>query len=169
VPRKETRRARPDQRRPSVSSPPLNTDLQKDPRVRAPKEADAYPAMAERGYGWEKLMSEMFCQEYGRCDPLVPKEKGSWSGHSQASLRFPAKGVSIEPKIAVNACRNAPMAKTAASVSDCASTKGTLRGTMGSRGVERSLDAFDNGPGRSRKALDRPSSKNVPRAGQGVA
>jgi len=20
--------------------------------------------MAERGYGWEKLMSEMFCQEY---------------------------------------------------------------------------------------------------------
>jgi nucleoside-diphosphate-sugar epimerase len=32
--------------------------------VRALKESDAYPAMAERGYGWEKLMSEMFCQEY---------------------------------------------------------------------------------------------------------
>jgi nucleoside-diphosphate-sugar epimerase len=32
--------------------------------VTALKEADAYPAMAERGYGWEKLMSEMFCQEY---------------------------------------------------------------------------------------------------------
>ena len=31
---------------------------------RALKETDAYPAMAERGYGWEKLMSEMFCQEY---------------------------------------------------------------------------------------------------------
>jgi GDP-D-mannose 3',5'-epimerase len=28
------------------------------------KESDAYPAMAERGYGWEKLISEMFCQEY---------------------------------------------------------------------------------------------------------
>jgi nucleoside-diphosphate-sugar epimerase len=41
-----------------------NTDLQKDPRCRALKESDAYPAMAERGYGWEKLMSEMFCQEY---------------------------------------------------------------------------------------------------------
>ncbi len=41
-----------------------NTDLQKDPHVRALKESDAYPAMAERGYGWEKLMSEMFCQEY---------------------------------------------------------------------------------------------------------
>lgn len=41
-----------------------NTDLQKDPNVRALKESDAFPAMAERGYGWEKLMSEMFCQEY---------------------------------------------------------------------------------------------------------
>jgi nucleoside-diphosphate-sugar epimerase len=41
-----------------------NTDLQRDPTVRALKETDAYPAMAERGYGWEKLVSEMFCQEY---------------------------------------------------------------------------------------------------------
>jgi GDP-D-mannose 3', 5'-epimerase len=41
-----------------------NTLLQQDPHVRALKESDAYPAMAERGYGWEKLMSEMFCQEY---------------------------------------------------------------------------------------------------------
>ncbi len=41
-----------------------NTDLQQDPHVRALKESDAYPAMAERGYGWEKLVSEMFCQEY---------------------------------------------------------------------------------------------------------
>ena len=41
-----------------------NTELQKDPNVRALKESDAYPAMAERGYGWEKLVSEMFCQEY---------------------------------------------------------------------------------------------------------
>jgi len=48
----------------SSSACAYNTDLQKDPRVRALKEADAYPAMAERGYGWEKLMSEMFCQEY---------------------------------------------------------------------------------------------------------
>jgi GDP-D-mannose 3', 5'-epimerase len=41
-----------------------NVLLQQDPKVRALKESDAYPAMAERGYGWEKLMSEMFCQEY---------------------------------------------------------------------------------------------------------
>jgi GDP-D-mannose 3', 5'-epimerase len=41
-----------------------NTELQKDPQVRALKESDAYPALAERGYGWEKLLSEIFCQEY---------------------------------------------------------------------------------------------------------
>jgi len=41
-----------------------NTDLQKDPNIRALKESDAYPAKAERGYGWEKLLSEMFCEEY---------------------------------------------------------------------------------------------------------
>ena len=41
-----------------------NTKLQEDPNCRALKETDAYPAFAERGYGWEKLVSEMFCQEY---------------------------------------------------------------------------------------------------------
>jgi len=48
----------------SSSACAYNTDLQKDPKVRALKETDAYPAMAERGYGWEKLISEIFCQEY---------------------------------------------------------------------------------------------------------
>ena len=48
----------------SSSACAYNVELQKDPNSRALKETDAYPAMAERGYGWEKLMSEMFCQEY---------------------------------------------------------------------------------------------------------
>jgi len=48
----------------SSSACAYNTTLQEDPNVTALKETDAYPAMAERGYGWEKLMSEMFCQEY---------------------------------------------------------------------------------------------------------
>ena len=48
----------------SSSACAYNTEFQKDPNVRALKESDAYPAMAERGYGWEKLMSEIFCQEY---------------------------------------------------------------------------------------------------------
>ena len=48
----------------SSSACAYNVELQKDPDVRALKESDAYPAMAERGYGWEKLMSEIFCREY---------------------------------------------------------------------------------------------------------
>jgi GDP-D-mannose 3', 5'-epimerase len=48
----------------SSSACAYNTLLQEDPKVRALKESDAYPAMAERGYGWEKLVSEMFCEEY---------------------------------------------------------------------------------------------------------
>ncbi len=48
----------------SSSACAYNTELQKVPTARALKESDAYPAMAERGYGWEKLVSEMFCQEY---------------------------------------------------------------------------------------------------------
>ena len=48
----------------SSSACAYNTVLQQDPNVRALKESDAYPAMAERGYGWEKLISEMFCEEY---------------------------------------------------------------------------------------------------------
>jgi len=48
----------------SSSACAYNTELQEDPDAKALKESDAYPAMAERGYGWEKLMSEMFCQEY---------------------------------------------------------------------------------------------------------
>jgi len=48
----------------SSSACAYNVELQQDPDVRALKESDAYPAMPERGYGWEKLMSEIFCQEY---------------------------------------------------------------------------------------------------------
>jgi GDP-D-mannose 3',5'-epimerase len=48
----------------SSSACAYNTKLQEDPHCKALKESDAYPAMAERGYGWEKLVSEMFCQEY---------------------------------------------------------------------------------------------------------
>ena len=48
----------------SSSACVYNTDLQKNPKITALKESDAYPAMSERGYGWEKLISEMFCQEY---------------------------------------------------------------------------------------------------------
>src|SRR5947207_3449961 len=39
-------------------------DKQTDPNVTALKEADAYPAQAEDGYGWEKLFSERMCRHF---------------------------------------------------------------------------------------------------------
>jgi len=49
----------------SSSACVYNTDLQRRSDAVVPlKEQDAYPALAERGYGWEKLFAEMLCQEY---------------------------------------------------------------------------------------------------------
>src|SRR6266540_6767533 len=39
-------------------------DKQTDPNITALKEADAYPAMPEDGYGWEKLFSERMCRHF---------------------------------------------------------------------------------------------------------
>ncbi len=41
-----------------------NGEKQTDPNVTALAEADAYPAMPEDGYGWEKLFSERMCRHY---------------------------------------------------------------------------------------------------------
>lgn len=41
-----------------------NADKQTRPDIPALKEADAYPAMPEDGYGWEKLFSERMCRHF---------------------------------------------------------------------------------------------------------
>ena len=41
-----------------------NTDLQKESEVTALREEDAYPALPEDGYGWEKLFSERMCRNF---------------------------------------------------------------------------------------------------------
>jgi nucleoside-diphosphate-sugar epimerase len=41
-----------------------NGDKQKDPKVTALREEDAYPALPEDGYGWEKLFSERMCRHF---------------------------------------------------------------------------------------------------------
>lgn len=41
-----------------------NVDRQADPAVTPLKESDAYPAMAEDGYGWEKLFGERMCRHF---------------------------------------------------------------------------------------------------------
>jgi GDP-D-mannose 3', 5'-epimerase len=41
-----------------------NADKQRDAHVTALKEEDAYPALPEDGYGWEKLFSERMCRHF---------------------------------------------------------------------------------------------------------
>jgi GDP-D-mannose 3',5'-epimerase len=41
-----------------------NADKQSDPNNPGLKEEDAYPAMPEDGYGWEKLFSERMCRHF---------------------------------------------------------------------------------------------------------
>lgn len=48
----------------SSSACVYNGDKQRDPNVTALKEEDAYPALPEDGYGWEKLFSERMCRHY---------------------------------------------------------------------------------------------------------
>lgn len=42
-----------------------NTQLQKDKTSKPLSEKDAFPAMPEDGYGWEKLFSELYCLQVG--------------------------------------------------------------------------------------------------------
>lgn len=48
----------------SSSACVYNADKQLDPNVTALAEADAYPALPEDGYGWEKLFSERMCRHF---------------------------------------------------------------------------------------------------------
>ena len=48
----------------SSSACVYNGDKQRDPNVTALKEEDAYPALPEDGYGWEKLFSERMCRHF---------------------------------------------------------------------------------------------------------
>src|SRR5688500_7778230 len=48
----------------SSSACVYNAEKQKDTNVTALKEEDAYPALPEDGYGWEKLFSERMCRHF---------------------------------------------------------------------------------------------------------
>ena len=48
----------------SSSACVYNAEKQRSPNVVALKEEDAYPAMPEDGYGWEKLFSERMCRHF---------------------------------------------------------------------------------------------------------
>ena len=48
----------------SSSACAYNKDLQTNPNIEGLREIDAYPAMPEDGYGWEKLFSERMCRHF---------------------------------------------------------------------------------------------------------
>jgi nucleoside-diphosphate-sugar epimerase len=48
----------------SSSACVYNGDKQKNPEVTPLKEEDAYPALPEDGYGWEKMFSERMCRHF---------------------------------------------------------------------------------------------------------
>src|SRR4051794_621448 len=64
-------------------------DKQTSPEITALKEADAYPAMAEDGYGWEKLFTERMCRHFREDFDLTTRvaryhnvygPNGTWTG-----------------------------------------------------------------------------------------
>ena len=66
-----------------------NGSKQKDPSITGLKEEDAYPALPEDGYGWEKLFSERMCrhfrEDYGIATRVaryhnVYGPEGTWDG-----------------------------------------------------------------------------------------
>ena len=57
----------------SSSACVYNAEKQKDPNVTALKEQDAYPALPEDGYGWEKLFSERMSRHFREDFGLVTR------------------------------------------------------------------------------------------------
>ncbi len=66
-----------------------NANKQRDPRVTPLREEDAYPALPEDGYGWEKLFSERMCRHFTEDYGLVTRVArfhnvygplGTWEG-----------------------------------------------------------------------------------------
>ncbi len=73
----------------SSSACVYNADKQRDANVTPLREADAYPAMPEDGYGWEKLFSERMCRHFREDFGLATRvaryhnvygPEGTWDG-----------------------------------------------------------------------------------------
>ena len=73
----------------SSSACVYNGEKQKNPEVTPLKEEDAYPALPEDGYGWEKLFSERMCRHFEEDFGLVCRVAryhnvygpyGTWAG-----------------------------------------------------------------------------------------
>ena len=79
-------------------------DRQTNPDVTALKEADAYPAMPEDGYGWEKLFAERMCRHFAEDFGLVTRvaryhnvygPEGTWDGGREKAPAAVCRKVAI--------------------------------------------------------------------------
>jgi len=91
----------------SSSACVYNADKQTNPDVVALKEEDAYPAMPEDGYGWEKLFSERMCRHFREDYGLETRvaryhnvygPQGTWTGGREKAPAAICRKV-IEAKI----------------------------------------------------------------------
>ena len=65
----------------SSSACVYNEEKQRSPDVTPLREEDAYPAMPEDGYGWEKLFSERMCRHFREpdlADAMLPLDDVDW-------------------------------------------------------------------------------------------
>jgi GDP-D-mannose 3',5'-epimerase len=92
----------------SSSACVYNGDKQRDPDNPGLKEEDAYPALSEDGYGWEKLFSERMCrhfrEDYGLWTRVarfhnVYGPNGTWDGGREKAPAAICRKV-IEAKLA---------------------------------------------------------------------
>jgi nucleoside-diphosphate-sugar epimerase len=94
----------------SSSACVYNGDKQKTPDVVALKEEDAYPALPEDGYGWEKLFSERMCRHFEEDFGLICRvaryhnvygPHGTWAGGREKAPAAICRKV-IEAKLSGN-------------------------------------------------------------------
>lgn len=94
----------------SSSACVYNADKQTDEDVIALKEEDAYPAMPEDGYGWEKLFSERMCRHFREDFGMVTRMArfhnvygplGTWEGGREKAPAAMCRKV-IEAKLSGN-------------------------------------------------------------------
>jgi nucleoside-diphosphate-sugar epimerase len=94
----------------SSSACVYNGEKQTNPNVIALKESDAYPALPEDGYGWEKLFSERMCRHFEEDYGLVSRVArfhnvygplGTWKGGREKAPAAICRKV-IEAKLSGN-------------------------------------------------------------------
>jgi len=110
-------------------------DKQTRPDIPGLKESDAYPAMPEDGYGWEKLFSERMCRHFREDFGLVTRmaryhnvygPKGTWKGGREkapAAICRKVAEAKLSGKHEIDIWGNGEQTRSFMFIDDC--TKGT--------------------------------------------